>query len=173
MITEKIKLISPSMEMRNRIMDYRAAFIASGEKLNGCAGLIHYQDFNEWLNIVSGGTIKTPEGKLPASTYVAVRLSDNAVVGFANVRHYLTEATYHYGHIGYSVHPSERRKGYGTEILRLALIKAEQFGILEACVSCDKNNTASKRVMEKNKMKFKDRYVDGDGNPTLIYTKVL
>jgi predicted acetyltransferase len=164
---EKIKLIAPSKEMRNRVMDFRTAFLQRGEKIHGGWSLEHQvESFDEWL----AGLRDTPEGFVPSTTYMAVRLSDNAVVGIVNIRHYLTDAIYHNGHIGYSVHPAERRKGYGSEILRLALIKAEQLGIMETVVTCNYDNRISKRVIEKNGLSFQKQFIEDNGNTVLIYT---
>jgi predicted acetyltransferase len=101
---------------------------------------------------------------------MAVRLADNAIVGIVNIRHYLTDAIYHNGHIGYSVHPLERNKGYGSEILRLALIKAEQLGILETVVTCNSDNRVSKHLIEKHGLSFQKQFTEDNGNIVLIYT---
>ena len=54
------------------------------------------------------------------------------------------------GHIGYAVVPRERRKGYGTEMLRLGLEKAKKLGIKKALVTSDETNIGSKKIIEKN-----------------------
>ncbi len=162
---DKIKLIAPSKEMRNRIMAYREAFLTRGETIHGGAGLAKRESFDEWLLSLRN----PPEGWVPSSTFMAVRLSDNTIVGIVNIRHYLTEAIYHNGHIGYSVHPDERGKGYGTEILRLALIKAEQLGIMETVVTCNHDNRVSKHILEKHGLTYVKRFTEDNGNTVLIY----
>ena len=54
------------------------------------------------------------------------------------------------GHIGYDIRPSKRRLGYGTEILRLALIEARQMGLGRVMLTCDSDNTGSRRIIEAN-----------------------
>ncbi len=54
------------------------------------------------------------------------------------------------GHIGYIIRPSERRKGYGTKILALTLMKAREKGYLRVMVTCDRDNVASAKIIEKN-----------------------
>jgi predicted acetyltransferase len=54
------------------------------------------------------------------------------------------------GHIGYSVRPSERKKGYGKEILFLALQKCKKLGIAKILVTCDSKNIASEKVILAN-----------------------
>ncbi|MDA0334045.1 MAG: GNAT family N-acetyltransferase [bacterium] len=54
------------------------------------------------------------------------------------------------GHIGYSIRPSHRRQGYGRRILQLALEKCAEMGLERALVTCDEDNTASRRIIESN-----------------------
>jgi predicted acetyltransferase len=57
----------------------------------------------------------------------------------------------HYGgHIGYFIRPSERDKGYGTRMLILALDEARKLGLSQVMMTCNINNLASARGIEKN-----------------------
>jgi predicted acetyltransferase len=56
----------------------------------------------------------------------------------------------HGGHIGYEIRPSQRRRGYGTEILRLTLEKAREWGLRKVLVTSDATNRASRRIIEAN-----------------------
>jgi len=56
----------------------------------------------------------------------------------------------HSGHIGYSVRPSERGKGYGTKMLALVLNEAKSRGIKEIYLQCNNKNLASQKVIEAN-----------------------
>ena len=69
-------------------------------------------------------------------------------VGIFNLRHRLNDALQEgAGHIGYGIAPEWRGRGYATEGLRLALIKArDEFGITEAYLSVHKSNPASLAV---------------------------
>lgn len=168
---DKIKLIAPSLEMKNRAMAFREEFFAHGEKkIYGSCGLHGYDVFEDWLHDIRRTGDQWPADRLPATTFFAVRLADNTLVGVTNIRHYLDESNYHNGHIGYAVRPAERRKGYGTEILRQALIKAEMLGVLVPVVSCNKGNTGSQRVIENNHLQFERAFLEENGNTVLIYT---
>ncbi|MCL2352421.1 MAG: GNAT family N-acetyltransferase [Firmicutes bacterium] len=170
----KIRLIAPSPEMRPQIEEFIAEFRANGEEwIHGSRGITRYADFAEWLNV----TKELSDGWLPSSTFFAVTLPGGGaagkIVGVTDIRHYLTDETYRHGHIGYSVRPSERKKGYGTEMLRLALQKAYEFGILEAAVSCGKDNLASRKVIRRNGLQKKAEIAGENGNIIIVYTKEL
>ena len=72
------------------------------------------------------------------------------LVGAVSLRHYLTvEGFRSWGHIGYGIRPSERRKGYGAEALRLALEQAKVRNIRKVLIGVHEANTASRRTVEK------------------------
>ena len=86
---------------------------------------------------------------MPASTYWLVR--DGRVLAVSNLRHDLNDFLRHEGgHIGYSVRPSERGKGYATLMVKLVLKKAKQLGLERVLITCDKDNVASAKVIQKN-----------------------
>ena len=55
-----------------------------------------------------------PKGRVPSSVYLALRLSDQKIVGIIDFRHRLCPPVLSVwgGHIGYTVRPGERGKGY-------------------------------------------------------------
>ncbi len=94
--------------------------------------------------------IELPEGMVPMTTFWLVR-KDNKILGHSHLRHWLTPALEKEGgHIGYSIRPSERRKGYGTLILALTLKKAFERGITRVLVTCDTDNIPSAKIIQKN-----------------------
>ena len=64
-------------------------------------------------------------------------------------------------HIGYAVKPSERKKGYGTEMLRLGLLKAKKIGIKKVIMNCNIDNLPSKKIIEKNGGRAMPRIKEG------------
>lgn len=72
-------------------------------------------------------------------------------VGIGKIRHYLNDKLKESGgHIGYSIRPSERGKGYGKIILSELLVEARNLGITEAFITCDVDNIRSRHVIEAN-----------------------
>jgi len=110
-----------------------------------------YTDFKTYVNKVnarSGGK-NLPKGFVPDTTYWLV--DGGKYIGSLSIRHRLTKHLKQIGgHIGYKIRPSERKKGYGTEILKLGLRKAKQLGLKKILLTCDYNNGPSRRIIEKN-----------------------
>ena len=98
-------------------------------------------------------------------------------IGEISIRHNLTDALLRYGgHIGYGIRYSEWNKGYGSIMLKLALAKAKEMGILKVLITCDDDNYASAKVMEKNDMVLRDKVeniIDGQKIITRRYCKTL
>ncbi|MFH1157633.1 MAG: GNAT family N-acetyltransferase [Pseudomonadota bacterium] len=76
-------------------------------------------------------------------------VSGDRFLGRISIRHELTEYLRQVGgHIGYAVRKSERRKGYGKLMMKLALPYARLVGLKEALVTCDDDNIASIKIIE-------------------------
>ena len=52
------------------------------------------------------------------------------------------------GHIGYSIRPEERKKGYNKINLYLGLKECQKHGIKEVLMDCDKDNIGSAKTMQ-------------------------
>lgn len=105
-----------------------------------------------------------PKDKVTSSTYLAVRLSDNKVVGIIDFRHHINHPILSVwgGHIGYSIRPSERRKGYGKEMLRQNLQNCLERGLTKILITCDWDKAASEKTILANGGVFeKEICVDG------------
>tara|TARA_B110000037_G_scaffold205152_1_gene249789 strand:+ start:190 stop:729 length:540 start_codon:yes stop_codon:yes gene_type:complete len=110
---------------------------------NGC--------FAEYVSKLEGWTRGegVREGFVSNSYFVGI--VEGKVVGRLSIRHELNDFLRNYGgHIGYGVVPSERRKGYASEMLRQSLPFCTELGIERALISCDVDGVASRKVIEKN-----------------------
>jgi predicted acetyltransferase len=84
-----------------------------------------------------------------------VRESDSKIVGVIQIRHCFNEFLEKYaGHIGYSVCPSERKKGYATQMLRLALPECKSLGIKQVLICCVRGNEGSRKTILNNGGKY-------------------
>lgn len=68
------------------------------------------------------------------------------------------------GHVGYGVRPTERGKGYATEILRQSLLKLKELSIDRALVTCNADNISSLKVINKNGGIEDESFIEEDGN---------
>lgn len=80
----------------------------------------------------------------------AIRESDNRIIGIIDLRHTLNDFLKDVGNIGYSVRPSERRKGYATQMLQLILEHAKEIGLSEVHLSAKQKNIPSIKTIVKN-----------------------
>ena len=92
-----ITLIPPSQAYAEQVMAYRAEMLASGDSLDGCAGLEDVQSFDESVDVDRRLKCKHGEGYVPSRVYLAVRLEDNRVVGIMDYRHPLSPFLLRYG----------------------------------------------------------------------------
>ena len=78
-------------------------------------------------------------------------VSGPVYIGGVAIRHRLTpELRRDGGHIGYNVVPAHRRRGHATAMLADALARCQVLGLTHALVTCDADNTGSRRVIEAN-----------------------
>jgi len=150
----EITLIKPTVEYGKDIMEYRQEFLDAGDSLAGCGSLRTCSSAEEWiyeLNMLENKET-CPKDKVCSNTYLAIKLSDNKIVGIIDFRHHIDHPILSVwgGHIGFSVRPSERRKGYGKEMLSLALKKCRERNIMKVLITCDKDNIESAKTIISN-----------------------
>ena len=148
-----MKLIEPTMEYALQIQAYRKEFVDSGSSMDGTGALRRIENPQEWIEysnkLKNPGT--APEGLVPATQYIFVREEDHKIVGMLQIRHYFNDYLEKFGgHIGYSVAPSERHKGYATQMLGLALPECKKLGMNKVLITCIQGNEGSKGTILNN-----------------------
>lgn len=146
-----LKLIRPACEYADQVMRYREEMLANHDSFDGCAGLEEVDSFTEWIDFENRLRRKYGDGYVPSEVFLGVRTEDEKVVGIIDYRHPLSLFLMRYGgNIGYSVLPSERRKGYAGEMLRLLLPICREYGEKKVLLTCDRDNAASRKTIIKN-----------------------
>jgi len=166
---EAITLLKPTTEYSEDIMQFRQELLDANDadSFAGCGSLRQCQTAEEWIQALEKmESVDTcPSGSVPSNTYIAVRLSDNRIVGVIDLRHHIDHPILGLwgGHMGYTVRPSERRKGYAVEMLKQNLGKCRERGMDKVMITCSRDNPASEKVIIANDGIFeKEVLVDGD-----------
>ena len=164
---DKLILRKPTKEDEIKIMEYKQEFIDYKDSIHGGCGLQEFNDYDLWLKHLERMTNPDdlPEGRVVSSEYMSVRVSDGKLVGLVNIRHYLNEIWLKTsGHVGYSIRPTERQKGYAHEQLRLALQICDDLGINPILITCNKDNEGSRRTILKAGGIKENEITEDDGN---------
>jgi len=145
----KFKLIVPTKEYEKKAVEYIDEFINNNSDINGDGGLALYiknKSYIEWLSYLEDNKIKekVEPNNVPRTTYFFIREEDDKIIGMVNIRHYLNDEYFeHIGHIGYSIRPTERRKGYNKINLFLALEKCDELDLDKVLLAANDDNIGS------------------------------
>ncbi len=164
----KLRLVKPDLPYFDLYNDMMSEWTASNtriapwflgepfESIDKFAGFVRMLDDCENANV--------DERYSSTSSYFVLD-ENGGLIGASSLRHYLTVAGFNsWGHIGYGVRPSERLKGYATQILRMTLEEAANRKIHKVLIGVYESNIASRRVVEKCRGVLENIVVDAE-NP--------
>lgn len=169
-----IKLVRPTEAQKEQALEFRQEFFDNGESvINGSELFDQTDDYGEWCRSVEANTKEetvNPDWVI-TDTYFAVDENDR-IVGIIDLRHTLNDFLKDLGNCGYSVRPSERRKGIAAEMLRQLADAAKKAGMSELHLSVEKNNEPSVKTILRNGGVY-ERSFELDGEQADIYRIAL
>ena len=146
---EKFYLEKPTFDKKKEILDYLLEMKKYNSRINGLGKLDEYMtsgedNFDKWLKFLEESETN---GFPLRKQYLFIRKSDNKIIGMINIRINSDLKKYPFGHIGYSIRPLERNKGYGKIQLLYALEELHKLGIKKCLIAIKDDNIISKRMI--------------------------
>lgn len=165
------KLVYPTYTHQETVKEFFTAMKkADSESVNGIGMYESYlDDFEGWIKREKqfhlGINLET--GFVPGTTFLYA--TKDEVIGTTNIRHCLNDSLLKMGgHIGYSVHPKYRQKGYATKMLQETLGFCKRWEIWPVLITCYKTNIASRKTIEKCGGKLENEYYDEKTKETVL-----
>ncbi len=150
-----IELVKLSYKYKEQLFDMLSEWKTDIETnhTNHSPWAIFRNNFHDFGFYLSNLEIKeeTEDGRVPDTTLFCLDRDRNIFVGAVNIRHYLNDGLLKTGgHIGDGIRPSERRKGYATAMIGLALEECKKLGINKVLMCCDRDNIGSAKSIMRN-----------------------
>lgn len=140
----------PSIEDRQILMDYVKEHYSNNESSISASNGLTQMNYSDWVNKINRNS-KIKDDDWGQYYLYLVFDDENNLIGLLNIMYNLTEELRNlYGDVGYSVRPSERRKGYATKMLEIAKNICREKGMKYILLGCYKNNYGSKKTIIKN-----------------------
>ena len=158
-----IKLVKLSRAYQKQLDDMMEEWLAVEQDFSPWAIRKNdYRDFDYYLENLERKVEQ--DGRVPDSVFFCLDVDLDIFVGAVNIRHYLNESLlFTGGHIGDGIRPSERRKGYATAMIGLALEECKKLGIHRVLMTCDKDNIGSAKSILNNGGVLENEVVNEDG----------
>lgn len=166
----KFILMKPAFEYTEQISEYRKEFLRAGDSMDGTGPLRRISDPKEYIKFCRAGEnpAKVLKEFVPATQFLFIRTLDNRLVGMVQVRHYFNGFLERFGgHIGYSIRPSERRKGYAKKMLKMVLPFCKEIGIEKVLITCIDGNVGSEKTILANGGVYESTVYESNANVNL------
>lgn len=142
-------LRKPKLEDKENLKDYMEEHHLNGEMSISASNGMSTMTYEDWLKKLEHDELGKNKEWGVSETYILE--DNNKVIGMLNIRYTLSEDMAEiYGHIGYGVRPTERRKGIATYMLKEALMKCKEKGMPEVILGCYEDNIGSNKIIIKN-----------------------
>lgn len=160
-----IELIRPNTKYFNQYKEMMDEWHEDGSRIAPWPLYLEYNTEEKFMELVN--RLEEVEKGInlndmaPLTTYWLYDEEKDRIMGATCIRHkVLGENGRLWGHIGYGVRPSERRKGYATYILKTAMKEAQKRDIKYIYVGAYTENIASCKTIEKCGFDFDEHIID-------------
>ena len=172
---EKFYLELPTIERKQEALEYINEFYEYDSQIHGTGSLDRElkkgKTYEEWLNSnlkLHDEKYAVEKGLVPSYTYFLIRKNDNKIIGMIDLRLGLNDYLRNYGgHIGYSIRPTERKKGYNKLNLYLILQVAQNHNLEKVLITCADYNEGSRKTILALGGKFEKNTFDESDNETM------
>ncbi len=173
---DELFFVEPTMEYASELEAYRQEMLDAKSSFDGCFSMKRLADTKEFVESCihwSNPAREPDKHEAWGNVIMCFRKSDRKMIGCMQMHNILTERMQKYtGHVGYSVRPSERRKGYATKMLAKAKDFFKTFGFNEILVTCLTDNEGSRKTILKNGGVYQGNVYLPEDNVTLEQYKI-
>ena len=150
---DKFYLEKPTLIRKMGVVNYINEFKGYSSNIPGTGPFyrlldgISYEECLEEMEKLKNEEYALSANKCTAETFLFIRKNDDRIVGMINVRYSICDDLLSRGatHIGYSIRPTERKKGYNKIQLYLGLLEEQKLGEKRIIIGCDMDNVHSNK----------------------------
>lgn len=150
---ERLYIRTVQPEDKDIVWNYRQEFFDYDSYFAGDSGLKLFDNFEDWYKKIeiSSNQDTLPADRVLGTQFLTFRKEDNKLVGMINLRHSLNDYLLKFGgHIGDSIRPTERSKGYATEQKKICLEFCKSIGLDKVLITAKSNNEHSIKSIIKS-----------------------
>lgn len=139
----------PQKEDKELVESYIEEHYYNDETSLSASNMLTSMKWEDWVKKISDNATIGDEEWGKSLTYLVI--DNNKLIGFLSIRYDLPQHLVDlYGHIGYGVRPTERRKGYATRMLKYALLECKKIGMESVILGCYEDNIGSVKIITNN-----------------------